>query len=351
MNDQSASPPLPSPRPHSRPQALLALSLLGVGLIAVLILHLLVALLTGLTVFVLHRSLTAWLVARGMAHQRAHRLSLSLVLLAIAASLTGLVFLLDDFGFGRANGALVRLTDLLDISLDRLRTSLPGVISEHLPASVDALRTDAVTWLRTHVSDLRTWGTATARLGAHLLVGLVIGLLAAGAGPASPGRSDTPAFLAAWRHGINRLTHVFSAVMGAQVRIAALNAALTAIFLFAVVPLLGHHVPLSKTLVAVTFVAGLLPVIGNLVSNTAVVLTALTVSPSLALLALAFLIAVHKLEYFLNARLIGARIQARTFELLTVMLLMESIFGLGGVVASPLYYAWLMGILRDAEWV
>jgi len=22
-----------------------------------------------------------------------------------------------------------------------------------------------------------------------------------------------------------------------------------------------------------------------------------------------------------------------------------------GVVASPLYYAWLMGILRDAEWV
>jgi hypothetical protein len=44
-------------------------------------------------------------------------------------------------------------------------------------------------------------------------------------------------------------------------------------------------------------------------------------------------------------------IQARTCELLTVMVLMEALFGIAGVVASPLYYAWAMGLLRDAEWV
>ena len=41
------------------------------------------------------------------------------------------------------------------------------------------------------------------------------------------------------------------------------------IFLLGVLPLLGIHVPLAKTLVVVTFVVGLLPVIGNLISNTA----------------------------------------------------------------------------------
>jgi predicted PurR-regulated permease PerM len=50
---------------------------------------------------------------------------------------------------------------------------------------------------------------------------------------------------------------------------------------------------------------------------------------------------IHKLEYFLNARIVGAHIRASAWELLLAMLLMESAFGIVGLVAAPVYYAYL----------
>jgi predicted PurR-regulated permease PerM len=49
---------------------------------------------------------------------------------------------------------------------------------------------------------------------------------------------------------------------------------------------------------------------------------------------------VHKLEYFLNAKIIGTQINARIWEMITAMLLMEALFGLPGLVAAPVIYAW-----------
>ena len=60
----------------------------------------------------------------------------------------------------------------------------------------------------------------------------------------------------------------FRSVVFAQVRISALNTALTGFYLLVVVPWIGIQLPLTKTMIAVTFIAGLLPVIGNLISNT-----------------------------------------------------------------------------------
>jgi predicted PurR-regulated permease PerM len=93
--------------------------------------------------------------------------------------------------------------------------------------------------------------------------------------------------------------------------------------------------------VIVTFLTGLLPVIGNLISNTVIVVVSLSVSPLLAIGSLAFLVIIHKLEYFVNARIMGGQIQARAWELLLAMLVMEAIFGIPGVVAAPIYYAYL----------
>jgi predicted PurR-regulated permease PerM len=82
-------------------------------------------------------------------------------------------------------------------------------------------------------------------------------------------------------------------------------------------------------------------VIGNLISNTVIVVVSLSVSPLLAIGSLAFLVIIHKLEYFVNARIMGGQIQARAWELLLAMLVMEAIFGIPGVVAAPIYYAYL----------
>jgi len=67
----------------------------------------------------------------------------------------------------------------------------------------------------------------------------------------------------------------------------------------------------------------------------------LSVSPQLAVASLVFLVVVHKLEYFLNARIVGGQIHARAWELLTAMLLMEAAFGVAGLVAAPIYYAYV----------
>ena len=137
------------------------------------------------------------------------------------------------------------------------------------------------------------------------------------------------------------LVLAFRGVMVAQAKISTINATLTGIFLLGVLPLLGFQLPLAKSLVLLTFVVGLLPVLGNLISNSAITLVALLVSPVAAATALVFLVVVHKLEYFLNAKIVGGEIGAKAWELLLAMLVAEASFGVPGLVVAPVVYVWL----------
>ena len=49
--------------------------------------------------------------------------------------------------------------------------------------------------------------------------------------------------------------------------------------------------------------------------------------------------------------IVGAQINARAWELLAAMLLMEAAFGIAGVVAAPIYYAYMKDELTAQEWV
>ena len=329
--------------------AVVATLLLAGTLLAVLALHLLLPLLAGLTAYTVHGALLRAVAARGLGARRRHVAAMVLFWLILIAVGGAVVEGLERLGLGTPHDTLVRLTALLATSLDRLHAMLPTWLAQHLPDSITSLRDEAVGWLRTHATDLRLWGTETLRALAYVLIGLVIGLLA------SVHRGDSaapaPAFLTAWRDGLARLAQAFSNVMGAQLRIAAVNTVLTGLYVLVVAPAVAEPIPLAGMLVVLTFVVGLVPVLGNLVSNSALVLASLLVSPVQAIVSLAYLAAIHKLEYFLNARLVGGRINARTYELLAAMLLLESVFGIKGVVAAPIYYAWMMGVLKDEGWV
>jgi len=91
--------------------------------------------------------------------------------------------------------------------------------------------------------------------------------------------------------------------------------------------------------------------VGNLISNAVIVVVSLSISLYVAISALAFLVVIHKLEYFLNARIVGSRIHAKAWELLAAMLVMEAAFGIAGVVAAPIYYAYIKRELKLAGWV
>jgi predicted PurR-regulated permease PerM len=94
-------------------------------------------------------------------------------------------------------------------------------------------------------------------------------------------------------------------------------------------------------------VVGLLPIIGNLITNTAIVIVCLSQGVPLAAVSLLYLVLIHKLEYFLNARIVGTHINARAWELLIAMLVMQAAFGIAGLIAAPIFYAFFKDELRE----
>src|SRR5437016_6157392 len=127
----------------------------------------------------------------------------------------------------------------------------------------------------------------------------------------------------------------FATVMGAQITISPINTALTAIFLLAV------RMPHAPLLIAVTFLCGLVPIVGNLLSNTIIVFVALTMSLKLAISALVFLVVIHKLEYLVNSKIIGVRIQNRVWLTLISLILGERLMGIPGLILAPVVLNYL----------
>lgn len=346
MPDSIAPPPLPDTPPGSPRGGLAevaAVAMLAITLLATLALHLLLALIAGLSAYALHRALERQF-ARRMSPWAAKVTSLLLLVLLLLTIVVLVFDRLTHMSMAASPDSFAALLQLMADSLDRLRTTLPPWLAEHVPNSAEALNRVAAKWLREHAAQVQVWGHHTLRGFVYVLAGIVIGLLASFSGRKEPaGRS---AFMRAWRERLRQLEHAFVDIVAAQLRIALVNTAFTALYLLAVVPALDFHLPFAGMLVVVTFVASLIPVLGNLISNTAIVLTSLVVSPGLAFLSLAFLVGIHKLEYFLNAHIVGTRIRVPTYELLAAMLVLDAAFGLAGVVAAPIYYAWLTRELR-----
>jgi predicted PurR-regulated permease PerM len=121
----------------------------------------------------------------------------------------------------------------------------------------------------------------------------------------------------------------FETVMGAQILISAINTILTAIFVLAV------SLKYRTVVIGLTFLCGLLPIVGNLISNSIIVGIAFTISPRTALLALAFLVALHKFEYFLNSKIIGDRIKNPVWLTLLALIIGERLMGIPGMILAP----------------
>lgn len=126
-----------------------------------------------------------------------------------------------------------------------------------------------------------------------------------------------------------RLYQSFAKVMGAQILISAINTALTAAFLA------FNSYPYAPLLTALVFLCGLLPIVGNIVSNTLIVLVGFTISSRTGIYALAFLVVIHKLEYFLNSKIVGRRIDSPMWLTLIGLVVGERLAGIPGMILAP----------------
>jgi len=309
-------------------------------------LDLLPALLAGLLVFEIVHVLTLRLPF--VREPRARLLAVTFLVVVVVGLFSLAIFASILFFRSETGGWIALLRKSVDV-IQSWRGMMPPWIVASLPTDAEGLQASVLTWLKEHVAAVQTFGQEGTKVLVRIVIGMVIGALIA-LRQADPPVPQRPLALAL----VNRATRfgeAFRRVVFAQVRIAAVNALLTAVYLAAVLPLLGIQLPLVKTMIAVTFLVGLIPVFGNLISNAVIVIVSLSVSPYVALGSLAYLIAIHKLEYFLNARLVGTQIQARAWELLIAMLLMEAAFGIAGLIAAPIYYAYLKDELAAAGWI
>ncbi len=315
------------------------------GMTFILKFNLFPSLIAGLMVYELVRTFIP-LFAPHLSNVRARGVAVILVVVIavglVSAAVFGIILFLKSEG-GSIPTLLAKIADILQSS----RAQLPQWLADYLPTDTSEISNNLSTWLREHAAELQRIGKETALVLAHVLIGMVIGAMVSlnemfstdGHGPLAKSLAQR----------VFNLGEAFRRIVFAQIRISAINTALTGIYLAVALPLFGISLPLTKTMIVVTFVAGMLPVVGNLISNTVIFIVSLARSPAVAISSLTFLVVVHKFEYFLNARIVGLHINAKAWELLTAMLAMESVFGLPGLVAAPICYAWLKEELKQRQ--
>lgn len=317
------------------------------GLLAVLPLKLLPSLLAGLLVYELVDMLTPQL-QRLIAGERARWLAVALLGTLVVSVLALLFAGAISFILHEAENPGASL-DKFMILVDRARGQLPPFIDNYLPASATEFQVSLSAWLTKHLGELQLLGKGAAHMFVTLLIGMVLGAIIAL--QRIPDVTKRKPLAAALFERLHLLSQAFRNIVFAQIKISLLNTAFTSIFLAVILPLCGVHLPLTKTLIVLTFLLGLLPVVGNLMSNTLIFIVGMSLSIWVAMAALGYLIVIHKVEYFLNARIVGGQISAKSWELLLAMLIFEAAFGLPGVVAGPIYYAYLKSELRKVELV
>ena len=232
--------------------------------------------------------------------------------------------------------------------------TLPDVADQAIPSILQWAKQHQIEPPFTDYDSLKDWATDTVRGQVHylasiakiargatrqfafLIIGVVVGIsiflnprleLGRNAGQRPSNFYSVCCDLVALRFAT--LYRSFATVMGAQIIISAINTVFTTIFVLAV------HLPHATVVIGLTFLFGLIPVVGNLISNTIIVGIGFTVSPKIALLALAFLVIVHKLEYFLNGKIVGHRIRNPLWLTLLALVLGEKLMGLPGMVLAP----------------
>src|SRR5688500_9111210 len=224
------------------------------GLLLVLPLRLLPSLLAGLLVFELVNMLTRQL-QRLSEGRRARWLAVAL-LGTLVVSVRSLIFAgAFSFLLHEAENPGASL-DKFMVVVDRARGQLPPFIDAYLPASAAEFRVAIGQWMSKHLSDLQLVGKDAAHMFVTLLIGMVLGAIIA-LRPAPDVTKRKPSASAPFVR-LHFMVQSFRTLVFAQITTSLINTFFTVIFLAVVLPMFGIKLPLTKTLIVLTFLPGLL---------------------------------------------------------------------------------------------
>ena len=323
--------------------------LMAIFLALLIPLHLLASFFAGFVIFEIINSLGN-ITEKYIDGQRA-RITISVILGIIIVTLitleiTSLVSFMQHDVQGSGVSAL---SDQIDQTLQKLQLEIAQYIPGFIPYTLPELKDQSMDLLKDNLSTLKHTGTDFIHNLATMLIASIVGILVS-LNRLHP-QPEQPVFKRAMIKRIENLSTAFKNVVFAQFKISLINTSLFFVFSHILLPIFGVQLPFANTLVILTFIFGLIPIVGNLISNTIIVITGLTISVTTAGVALIYLILIHKLEYFINAKIIGTKIHAASWEVLLAMLVFEAIFGLAGLIVAPIFYAYIKLELKKAEMI
>ncbi|MBV8658711.1 MAG: hypothetical protein JO142_12880 [Burkholderiales bacterium] len=306
-----------------------------------LLLHTSSALLAGLAAF----GLTRWLLwGRGV-----ERIPGAQVLIAILLALSPfiLVRVISDI-FGSHFTTLVNETvglwhRLLDEAM-ALRDNIPEAIRPAIPDTPEMFHKRLMDLLTSRSAELFEVGRHGVGMLVHTIFGWWLGIAAA-FGQTVP---TSGPLLRAWHRRWQALAIIFGRVARGQCWVALANTIFATLFLFIVAPIAGWAFPFKYALILITFSASLIPVAGNLICNTLLLLVGLGVSLSAGIGALVFMVIVHKAEYLVSARILGNANRVAAWELIAAMITGEILFGPVGLISMTVLYPYFKHELREA---
>ncbi|WP_395479828.1 AI-2E family transporter [Candidatus Curculioniphilus buchneri] len=322
-----------------------AISYLLVFLFIIMIipLHLFPCFVAGFLAYELIISLTPWFesfVGSDRARWVVVTLIAGFVVIAMIFGITSLTGFLNS-------GAEYRINVTLAINriFSELKNHIPDYLPSFFPESAEELKEQIFTLVESNLIIIRNMSRTVLHGLVTIFVGLIIGSIISLNKPSK----YTTYFIQQLLERLDYLSKAFRSIVFAQIQVSLINTLLTSIMILVILPMFNIFFPMYKMLIFMTFILGLLPIIGNILSNIMIIISALSISFTVGGVMLLYLILIHKLEYFLNAKIIGSRINAKSWELLLVMLIFEALFGIEGLVAAPIYYAYLKTELRAQD--
>ena len=197
---------------------------------------------------------------------------------------------------------------------------------------VEDIKEAAPQMVRNSIGYLGNFAKLATKESVMMLAGIVIAIgIFVNPGPKGPPGNLYALYEMAIQSRFRALFLSFETVMGAQLMISLINTVATSAFVLSTS--LVHY---AGIVIPLTFLCGMLPIVGNLISNALIVGIAFgLISPKMALWSLAFLIVIHKMEYFFNSKIIGARILHPMWLTLVGLILGETLMGIPGVILAP----------------
>nr|WP_318779033.1 AI-2E family transporter [Blochmannia endosymbiont of Colobopsis nipponica] len=309
-------------------------------IIMIIPLHLLPCFISGFLVYEIIISLTPWF-EQFVDNNSARWIVVTLITTTIVITVTLVIinlirFITEDLQTG------INIISKIDQIFLNVKKHIPNIFLYFLPDDIQDLKEQIFTLIESNLTIIRNMGHSFLHGIITSFIGFIIGAIISLSRPLTNATYFTKQLL----ERIYHLSQAFRNIVFAQIKISIMNTLLTAITIIIIFPLFGKHFPLEKTLVIITFVLGLLPIVGNLISNIIIIFSALSISLTIGGIMFIYLVLIHKLEYLLNAEIIGNRIKAQPWELMLAMLMLEATFGIEGLIAAPIYYAYLKNELR-----